>query len=33
MMTRKTVLEAGAVALGGALVAGVVLGEHADPAI
>ena len=33
MMTRKAALEAGAVALGGALVAGVVLGEHADPAI
>ena len=33
MMTRKAALEAGAIALGGALVAGVVLGEHADPAI
>ena len=32
MMTRKAALEAGAVALGGAMVAGVVLGEHADPA-
>lgn len=33
MMTRKAALEAGAVALGGAMVAGVVLGEHADPAL
>jgi hypothetical protein len=32
MMTRKAALEAGAVALGGAMVAGVVLGEHAEPA-
>ena len=33
MITRKAALEAGAVALGGALVGGVVLGEHADPAL
>ena len=32
-MTRKAALEAGAVALGGALVGGLVLGEHADPAL
>jgi hypothetical protein len=32
MMTRKAALEAGAIALGGTMVAGVVLGEHADPA-
>jgi hypothetical protein len=32
MMTRKAALETSAVALGGALVAGVILGEHAEPA-
>lgn len=32
-MTRKAALEAGVVALGGVMVAGVVLGEHADPAL
>ena len=32
-MTRKAALEAGAVALGGVLVGGLVLGEHADPAL
>jgi rubrerythrin len=32
-LTRKAALEAAAVALGGVAVAGVVLGEHADPAI
>jgi lipoprotein-anchoring transpeptidase ErfK/SrfK len=32
-LTRKAALEAAAVALGGVAVAGVVLGEHADPAL
>jgi hypothetical protein len=33
VLTRRAALEASAVALGGAVVAGVVLGEHADPAL
>jgi hypothetical protein len=32
MITRKAALEAGAIALGSAMVGGVVLGEHAEPA-
>src|SRR4051812_45539852 len=32
-LTRRAALEASAAALGGAMVAGVVLGEHADPAL
>jgi hypothetical protein len=33
VLTRRAALEASAVAIGGAMVAGVVLGEHADPAL
>jgi hypothetical protein len=33
LISRRTMLEAGAVALGGIAVGGVVLGEHADPAV
>ena len=33
LITRRAALEASAVALGGAVVAGVVLGDHADPAL
>ena len=33
MISRRTMLEAGAVALGAVAVGGVVLGEHAEPAV
>jgi rubrerythrin len=33
MITRRTALEASAVALGGIAVGGVILGEHAEPAV
>ena len=33
LISRRTMLEAGAVALGAVAVGGVVLGEHADPAV